>query len=600
MKLLVLFFVFLGPALAIPEQDLQKGDQLAQELLSQIGSPTESTHPFYQGIPSSPDLSTPMIHSSPAAQLVMESSASRPQFKLDPLKDPLLEVAEKLTENALSVIGGDGAQVVTTNQTGTDETLACEESGEEEELTCKNTLTVPVRKTRIQREWQGSFHIGKCSGKERHGHYLPCQQLINTFHSALHSGVRRRSPADTKALFTMTGAYKACMNELKGRSISCGGGCIASLPSLPFSLDAIKEVVLIPSPQNPNRPHLTMQHYHRYNSGRIEWWYLPLIKVTYEEEKIEILTDEWNSTCGGLEERADQGACAYGTKVCSQGPQTRMVEGIPITRDCWEETFIYHCSHPSQNNCGPLRARGCVQVKSDCKQRIGNTCVVYTQTYQCNGDSQTITKITGGKPPFCLDGNCRAMPLEANDELMSSMAQLSLLKEMQGQFNGSVFKGNDNRCSKATLSFKDCCGSGKGWGVSLGVAGCSGDEQALALKRQKGLCHFIGTYCSQRETLTKICLQKKSTYCCFGSKLLRAFHEQGRPQIGMGWGSPEAPLCRGFTVEELQRIDFSKLDLKEAFETYQPGKLQNVNKKLKERLESIKQGVSSKKQREDA
>jgi conjugal transfer mating pair stabilization protein TraN len=281
-----------------------------------------------------------------------------------------------------------------------------------------------------------------------------------------------------------------------------------------------------------------------------------------------------------------------------------MIEGVPITRECWEETFTYHCSHSSQNNCGPLRARGCVQIKSDCKQRIGNTCVVYTQVYQCKGDSQTTTKITGGKPPFCLDGNCRNMPLELNDELMSSMAQLSLLKEIQGTFEGSVFKGSDNRCSKATLSFKDCCGSGKGWGVSLGVAGCSGDEQTLSLKRQKGLCHFVGTYCSQREKLTKICLQKKSTYCCFGSKLLRSFHEQGRPQIGLGWGSPEAPLCRGFTVEEVQRIDFSKLDLREVFEdlikTYQPSKLQNVNQQLKERLENIKEGISSKKQREDA
>ncbi len=37
--------------------------------------------------------------------------------------------------------------------------------------------------------------------------------------------------------------------------------------------------------------------------------------------------------------------------------------------------------------------------------------------------------------------------------------------------------------------------------------------------------------------------------------------EQGKPQLGQTFGSPEAPNCRGFTAEELSRIDFSKLDL---------------------------------------
>ncbi|EPP7525236.1 conjugal transfer protein TraN [Campylobacter jejuni] len=27
------------------------------------------------------------------------------------------------------------------------------------------------------------------------------------------------------------------------------------------------------------------------------------------------------------------------------------------------------------------------------------------------------------------------------------------------------------------------------------------------------------------------------------------FNEQGRPQLGKGWGSPESPQCRGFTPE---------------------------------------------------
>ncbi|KDO03254.1 MULTISPECIES: conjugal transfer protein TraN [spotted fever group] len=105
----------------------------------------------------------------------------------------------------------------------------------------------------------------------------------------------------------------------------------------------------------------------------------------------------------------------------------------------------------------------------------------------------------------------------------------------------------------------------KGWGKDLGLARCSLGEKALALKRGKGQCHFVGTYCSKRDKVFKKCLTKKSTYCCFNSKLARVFQEQGRNQLGISFGSSKYPNCRGFTVDELQRIDSLKFDLEELF-----------------------------------
>ena len=89
-------------------------------------------------------------------------------------------------------------------------------------------------------------------------------------------------------------------------------------------------------------------------------------------------------------------------------------------------------------------------------------------------------------------------------------------------------------------------------------------------------------------------MKKKTSFCCFGSKLLKAFQEQGRAQIGMGWGDAEHPLCRGFTIEEIQRIDFSKLDLREVFEelmkNYKPGKMGNIGRQVGERWRLLKRG----------
>ena len=58
-------------------------------------------------------------------------------------------------------------------------------------------------------------------------------------------------------------------------------------------------------------------------------------------------------------------------------------------------------------------------------------------------------------------------------------------------------------------------------------------------------------------------METTESYCCYNSKLAKIINEQGKPQIGKGWGDPESPSCGGFTVDEFQRVDFSRLDLSE-------------------------------------
>ena len=60
-----------------------------------------------------------------------------------------------------------------------------------------------------------------------------------------------------------------------------------------------------------------------------------------------------------------------------------------------------------------------------------------------------------------------------------------------------------------------------------------------------------------------MCIKKAQSYCCFGSMLSRIIQEQGRNQIGLNLGSAESPNCRGLTVEEMQRLDFTQIDFTE-------------------------------------
>ncbi len=131
-----------------------------------------------------------------------------------------------------------------------------------------------------------------------------------------------------------------------------------------------------------------------------------------------------------------------------------------------------------------------------------------------------------------------------------------------------IFGGKDYRCRASDkllgLSGGGCCDKDK---VALGLVSCKDNEKMLAKKRQAEQCHKVGTYCSKKIKLgvTKVCVQDSDSYCCFNGKLARIIHEQGRPQIGLSWGSSDAPNCRGFKPEEFQKLDLSKIDFSEAF-----------------------------------
>ena len=103
-----------------------------------------------------------------------------------------------------------------------------------------------------------------------------------------------------------------------------------------------------------------------------------------------------------------------------------------------------------------------------------------------------------------------------------------------------------------------------------GILNCEQAEQVLAMKRDSRLCHGVGGYCSSRTPIIKVCIEKTESYCCFNSRLARILNEQGRAQIGRGWGSAESPDCGGFSLAQLQSLDFSRMDLSEFYAEIAP------------------------------
>lgn len=301
----------------------------------------------------------------------------------------------------------------------------------------------------------------------------------------------------------------------------------------------------------------------------------------YKDEVVTVTHEKWTSTCGALEEKERLGVCQKIREICPRGPESREVmgtlEGKPVARllrrDCWYYRVEYQCQSPSLNNCSPLRTRGCEQLGSTCIREIGNECVVFRQKFRCPKRVSSQRKPVQDPRSLDLPEVDHHMEYQSNSDLADSITKLSLLNEMQQEIRGAgegaqslpqIFKGKLSRCRIAFLDFSDCCYREKGWGQSLGFTHCDGEEKALAQKRGRNLCYEVGTYCSRK--VLGICTQKKKSFCCFPSKLSRILHEQGRGQLGIGWGDGENPNCRGLTTDEIARIDFSRLNLSEVFQ----------------------------------
>ena len=154
-----------------------------------------------------------------------------------------------------------------------------------------------------------------------------------------------------------------------------------------------------------------------------------------------------------------------------------------------------------------------------------------------------------------------------------------------------IFNGKSNKCRSWDMFFGltggGCCDKEK---VFAGLVACKENEKILAKKREQLQTHYIGNFCSKELKLgfTKICVQKSDSYCTFNSSLARIIQEQGREQLDISWGSAKSPECRGFTPEEFQKIDFSKIDLtefvKDIQSSVQSSVIQNLGTYVKDKV----------------
>lgn len=281
--------------------------------------------------------------------------------------------------------------------------------------------------------------------------------------------------------------------------------------------------------------------------------------------------------------------CIRTNSVCLEGAGTRVFDGKSVYKSCWRYHNTFACSDlAASSTCSASEATQCNQVDPSVCVVPGSdgSCSSVSFPLQCpTAEAKYNTAVNCGPSTFCSGGSCYDSTNQASQpptQFVTSVSQLAAAAEASEDLDTAtmtIFKGKALKCKNYVLGFVDCCDSrtildSVGGGGTLLLACKSDWDQVMELsqKREQGLCHWNWKWTSKKGPLG-ITIEESESYCCFNSKLGRIINEQGRAQIGKGWGSksnPDNPDCTGFTVEQLQSLDFSLIDFSDFYADIKP------------------------------
>jgi conjugal transfer mating pair stabilization protein TraN len=277
-------------------------------------------------------------------------------------------------------------------------------------------------------------------------------------------------------------------------------------------------------------------------------------------------------------------------KICLDS-SPKIINGKEFQKQCWKEKLIYLCRHPKTKGCNILREKNCQEIHRQCLEEGEFGCSLWEITYKC------FSKVRQNVPSNTSDmfgmesENCDTA-YEPNTSFANVATKLSLFDEMKKDIEEQnaidatkiqIFKGKEMSCSKSVADdlLYDCCFAFGGIAKKLKLSQCNEEEISLSEMRENGLCHYVGKY--SKDFLGMWKSRDEHVYCCFSSKLSKIFQEEARNQLSINWGSAKNPDCRGLITKEIDSLDFTKLDLSEAYD--KPSA--QFNERLQEKLEKM-------------
>lgn len=288
-------------------------------------------------------------------------------------------------------------------------------------------------------------------------------------------------------------------------------------------------------------------------------FYLPL-QINLTERYSEDLN--LNDDCQLIQAQAVKEGCVFeGTTDCLNPNGYEWIEGLRIKRTCWGKELSFQCPLLAETNCTPFISEGCSQIGSICVALDQNRCERYEQTFQCQEQRCLPSKTICPGTIACSNGECDKTVIEESNDIKEGLSRLSVLAGSAAEVadlqiesgQARIFKGEAQECEKYPLGTRDCC-TDKGFLDDF--IHCPPELKILQEAKKEHRVVSLGHY--KNHTLGK----RRYVYCVFPTKLAALVQIQGRGvQLKIPFGEAKAPDCRGLLPDELERIDFGKLDL---------------------------------------
>lgn len=192
------------------------------------------------------------------------------------------------------------------------------------------------------------------------------------------------------------------------------------------------------------------------------------------------VVDNWDDQCTTLAARASLTRIPYPEcseptpAVCTQGFETRDINGLAVTRACWQWTHNYACLNPGYDAaCGARLSDQCTHTGDICLQfSIDDKCAVTQESYSCVKTPPSVTSRTVCESPsFCQGGGSQCFDTQRQIDADFGSAAAAMETAREGGvygFNGTnleLFKGYAESCSIKVIGgsvVSSCCGSSGG------------------------------------------------------------------------------------------------------------------------------------------
>ena len=276
-------------------------------------------------------------------------------------------------------------------------------------------------------------------------------------------------------------------------------------------------------------------------------------------------------------------SCTFFSSQISQGGSTRNINEKHVTRSWWERTHSYTCDDRGYvNSCSPYETSPVCRQSAEpvCQSYDDGRCIYASYTYTCESD--TSFEADCDSEALCEDGNCDGALDEPSTDYAEASAWLNFLDDMadknqcdadatapveaegvvvedcsSNQLNGGqttpeIFKGEFKSCLRG---FNDCCAEN--------IAGsCRAEEHMLAEKQRAGAAAYLGWSCNY---VLGGCLTVNEYWCTYDTKFARVFQQEAHVQTGSQLKHPSANPCPALSIDELQSLDISAMDLSDIY-----------------------------------